>query len=203
MLSTKLIFKVGEKESYFKYQMNGFNDPDLEKFQFLSYSPMIKKEFARSKAEGEYIDSYIEAAKIIAENSKIQNPVVKFTIREYSLALPCIFLCRQALELSIKRSISKKKLPYAAIHSLQDLWKKFKNAIKNELCLPEDIELLENMEKFIVLISEFDNETGTKLRYSEGRDGKASQDRLVFVNLQQITETTELFIKQLMLLSEI
>ena len=71
------------------------------------------------------------------------------------------------------------------------------------MCLPEDIELLENMEKFIVLISEFDNETGTKLRYSEGRDGKASQDRLVFVNLQQITETTELFIKQLMLLSEI
>ena len=23
-----------EKESYFKYQMDGFNDPDLEKFQF-------------------------------------------------------------------------------------------------------------------------------------------------------------------------
>ena len=203
ILFTKPIFKMEEKESYFKYQMNGFNDPDLEKFQFLSYSPMIKKEFARSIAEEEYIDSYIEAAKIIAESSMIQNPAIKFTIKEYSLALPCIFLCRQALELSIKRSISKKKLPYAAIHSLQDLWKKLQDTIRNELSSSEDIELLDNMERFIVLMGEFDNEKGTKLRYSEGKDGKASQDKLVFVNLQQITETTELFIKQLMFFSEI
>lgn len=201
-MTTKSIFKMEGKESYSKCQMNGFNDPDLEKFQFLSYSPMIKKEFARSKAEGEYINSYIEAAKIIAENSKVQNPVIKFTIKEYSLALPCIFLCRQALELSIKRSISKRKLPYAAIHSLQDLWKKFKDAIRSELYSFEDIELLDNMEIFIALMGEFDNEKGTKLRYSEEKGGKVSQDKLVFVNLQQITETTELFIKQLLLFSE-
>lgn len=194
---------MGKKELYFKYQMNGLNDPDLEKFQFLSYSPTIKEEFAHNKAEEEYIDSYIEAAKIIAKNSKVANPIIQFTIKEYSLALPCIFLCRQALELSIKRSISKKKLPYAAIHNLQDLWKKLRDAIGNELCSSEDSELLDNMEMFIVLMGEFDNEKGTKLRYSEGKDGKASQDKLVFVNLQQITETTELFVKQLMLFSKI
>lgn len=78
---------------------------------------MIKKEFVRSKSEEEYIDLYIEAEKIIAENSRVQNTVIKFTIKDYSLAFPCIFLCCQALELSIKRSIRKKKLPYAAIHS--------------------------------------------------------------------------------------
>lgn len=39
---------------------------------------MIKKEFVRSKSEEEYIDLYIEAAKIIAENSRVQNTVIKF-----------------------------------------------------------------------------------------------------------------------------
>lgn len=200
-LSIRSIFKIEKQESYFKNQMNGFNDPELEKFQFLSYSPMLKKELMRSKAEEEYIDSYIEAAKIIAENSKNENSAIKFMIKEYSLALPCIFLCRQALELSIKRSLSKRKIQYEFIHRLQDLWGKFEDGIRDEV-ESEDIELLENMKAFLVLIDEFDNDKGTKLRYSELKGG-ISQDKLVFVDLQQITVTTELFIKQLALFFEI
>lgn len=59
------------------------------------------------------------------------------------------------------------------------------------------------MKSFIDFICEFDNENGTKLRYFEDKSGKLFQDKLVFVNLQKITETTELFIKQMSLLAEI
>ncbi len=53
------------------------------------------------------------------------------------------------------------------------------------------------MRMFIDLISEFDNDNATKLRYSEDKSGKLSQSEAIFVNLEKITETTELFIKQM------
>lgn len=190
-----------KKESYFKCQMNGFKDPELNNFQFLSYSPMLKTELKSDATEKEYIDSYINAARIIAENSKIQNPAIIFAIKTYSLALPCIFLCRQALELSIKRGINIRNEPYKAIHSLQKLWEKFEDIVSKEITSPEEQKLFKDMKSFIVLVSEFDNENGTKLRYSEDKNRNLSQEKLVFVNLNQITETTSLFIEQMSLLS--
>ena len=199
MLFSKSIFKIENQECYFKYQMNGFDDPDLKTFQFLSYSPMLKQKFVRDTAEKEYINSYIVAAKIIAENSKLENPAIKFVIKDYSLALPCIFLCRQAIELSIKRSLTKRKHPYEYIHTLKDLWAEFEESVENESKTDDDIRLLNAMRLFVSLISEFDNKNGTRLRYSEDKGGKMSQEKLIFVDLQQITMTTELFVKQLKL----
>ena len=188
---------------YFKYQMNGLGDPTLQDFQFLSYSPSLKKEYQHEEAEKEYIDSYIESAKIIAQNSRIHIPAVKFVMKSYSLALPCIFLCRQALELSMKRAIAQLGQKYDAIHSLQELWKKFDSSFCKETLSSEDKKALSHMGSFIDLISTFDNRNATKLRYSEDKNGDLSQNRLIFVNIEKITETTELFIKQMKLLTEI
>ena len=182
MTLEKYIFKMEDSDVYFKCQMNGLNDPTLQEFQFLSYSPLLKEEYRHEKAEKEYIDSYMEAAKIIAQNSRIHNPAVKFVIKSYSLALPCIFLCRQALELSVKRAIAQLGQKYDAIHSLQDLWKKFDSSFCKEILSSED-------------------KNATKLRYPEGKSGDLSQNKPTFVNLKKITETSELFIKQMELLT--
>lgn len=202
MIFKEHIFKVENIDTYFKYQMNGLNDPTLPNFQFLSYSPSLKKEYQRKDAEKEYIDSYVEAAKIIAQNSRTHNPAIKFVIESYSLALPCIFLCRQALELSMKRAIFQLKHSYNAIHNLQELWNKFDCSLCKESLSSIDEKLLSYMKSFIEMISTLDNNNATKLRYSEDKDGKLSQNKLIFVNLKKIVETTELFVKQMELLIE-
>ena len=202
MTFEKYIFKMEDSDMYFKYQMNGLNDPTLQEFQFLSYSPLLKEEYRHEKAEKEYIDSYMEAAKIIAQNGRIHNSAIKFVIMSYSLALPCIFLCRQALELSMKRAISRLGQKYNAIHSLPELWNKFDNSFCKETLSSKGKETLLQMREFIDIINNtFDNRNATKLRYSEGKDGDLSQNKLIFVDLKKITETTELFIKQMELLT--
>ena len=197
------VFKMDIPNMYFKSQMNGFDDLTLQNFQFLSYSPSLKVEYRHEKAEMEYIDSYVEAAKIIAQNSRTHDFIVKSVIKSYSLALPCIFLCRQALELSMKRAITKLNQSYKAIHSLQAIWEKFEGSLCKEVFSSDDERLLLNMKSFIDIISMFDNENATKLRYSEDKNGNLSQNGLLFLNLEKLTETTELFIKQLELLMEI
>ena len=203
MTLEKYFFRMEDSDVYFKYQMNGLNDPTLQEYRFLSYSPLLKEEYRHEKAEKEYIDSYMEAAKIIAQNSQIHNSAIKFVIKSYSLALPCIFLCRQALELSMKRAITQLGQKYDAIHSLQEPWKKFDSSFCKETLSSESKKTLPHMGSFIDLISTFDNRNATKLRYSEDKNGDLSQNRLIFVNLEKITETTELFIKQMKLLTEI
>lgn len=64
-----------------------------------------------------------------------------------------------------------------------------------------DIEILDDMSKFITIMNELDNTNGTKLRYSKDRQGNVSQNTAVFVNLQQIYDTVVSFIKQLKLFS--
>lgn len=200
-MSEKLFFKPVVEEDYIKYKMNGLSDPDGEYYQVLSYSLLIKNEIACSMAEEEYINSYIKAANIIAKNNDDSSSAVKIIVGNCSLALPCIYLCRQALELSIKRSISKKNQSYEPIHNIKELWENYKKIIINELATSEEKELLENMEKFIDIICKFDNKNGTKLRYPVKKDGTLSQDEFFFVNLKHLTETTELFIHKLRLLS--
>lgn len=201
MLFTESVFKIKEQDAYFTDKMNGLSDPKLKDYQFLSFSPAFKKEYLPDKEEKEYIKSYIEAAKIIAEKSKIDNPAIRFVIKEYSLGLPCIFLCRHAIELSIKRCISKMNTENKHIHSLKELWEYYEKIARKKYDFTTEQELLADMKSFIILINDFDNNNGTKLRYSKGKDGKDSQDKLIFVNLKQITETTDLFVEQMELLS--
>ena len=197
MIYEKYIFHVEDSNTYFKRQMNGLRDPSLQDFQFLSYSPLLKKECQHEKAKKEYVNSYMAAAKILAQESRGYNSDGLFIIKSYSLALPCIFLCRQALELSIKGAITQLDGKYNAIHSLLALWDKFIDCFCEKATSSKDERLLSDMRMFIGLISEFDNDNATKLRYSEDKSGKLSQSEAIFVNLEKITETTELFIKQM------
>lgn len=202
MLFENQKFKLQKQESYFKEHI-GVDDPTLSDYEFLSSSPMWEKEFRHNKAEMEYISSYIEAAKIIVNVNKIQNPQIKFIVKSYSIGLPAIFLCRQAIELSIKYAIIRKKGQYKPIHNLDNLWKIFEELVDKDKITLDEKNLLNDMKGFVDLINIFDNENGTKLRYPEGKDGTLNQKKLIFVNLQQITETTELFVKQMELIKEV
>ena len=185
------------KEAYIKKQMNGLKDPTLIDFQMLSTAPIMQDKYKEEHITKEYILSYIEGAKILAQKCIAgKNPPVKFIILHYSLSIPCLFLCRQAIELKIKECLDKRKTDYRAIHDLNSLWIAFEDSLVNEQMTEED-GIISEMKRFINLLSELDNENATKLRYPKRKDGKISQERVTFVCLYKIVDTAVLFIKQL------
>ena len=196
MIFESKIFELKEKNNYIKSTMNGLDEPTLEDFQFLSSSPALIDDCRREGAKEEYILSYVEAAKVIVSYKK--NLPIKVFIGKYSLAIPCIYLCRHALELCIKDGIDKMQGEYDYNHNLHKLWEIFKEMINRQYIDSLEEEIIESMGSFVDFISELDD-SGTKLRYPENKE-QLSQEKLIFVNLREIVETTERFIKQMRLL---
>lgn len=195
----KLVFEMQPKESYVKMQMDGFNDPTLCNFSLLSLTPIMRKEYKQSQAKEEYVLSYIEAAKVLAAScTNDPNSPIKMVARQFSIAIPCIFLCRQAIELSIKHCMEKCGDTPTFTHPINELWSQLKQLIaKNIATLETHKAVLEKMDSFISIICSLDNENSTQLRYPVRKGGDVSQKQIVFVALIPIVQTTELFIKQL------
>lgn len=127
------LFRVLNQESYIKYQMNGLDDPSLRKYQLLATSPLLKKEYKNNKATSEYIDSYMNAARILVDFNTDHTDHYMINFGNWSVALPCIYLCRHALELSMKDVIDKKGLRYKPTHDLQKLWDSLYEAEKKSI----------------------------------------------------------------------
>ena len=113
----KRVFEMESWDKYVRAYMNGFNDPEMREFCLLSITPIMKDEYKKAQAEKEYARSYLEGAKRLAELSKTpKNSPVLIVLGEYSLAVPCLFLCRQAMELEIKNAITRSGGNYNFIH---------------------------------------------------------------------------------------
>lgn len=205
MIFSKLTFNCPQKEIFLKEKMNGVCDKTISKYDFLSYNTVIKKEERKNVAEREYIYSYLKCAKITCEEmereKKENPPFVLSVFYNYSLCIPCIYLCRHTLELTIKYGISLFGKEPRGIHGLQSLWDSFYSNISTERDDKEKA-VLKSMGKFIKIIEELDDD-GTKLRYAsqknkENKDeDKFSQERPMFVNTREIINTTEKFVDQI------
>lgn len=103
---SKHIFPALKERDIIKPDMNGFNDPTLPDFQLLTFSSLFKPEIKNDGIEREYIKSFLNAAKILADEGKRKTtPFESFPfyhIFEYSFALPVLYLSRHCVELSIK-----------------------------------------------------------------------------------------------------
>lgn len=200
MVFKRIVFSIERDKAYVKSQMDGFADPTLGQFCPLSLTPAIKENFRQDQAKEEYVLSYIEAAKVLANMGSIDsNFPIRMLFMKHSYAIPCLFLCRQALELAIKNGIEKCGCMYEHKHALNSLWERLMEAIGQnaEAVSEEEIGALEAMDHFIDLISTLDNANSTQLRYPIDRNGEVSQRDFTFVCLPQIVLTTELFIKQI------
>lgn len=158
----------------YKPQMNGFGDKTLPDFQPISMSPAVKDNFRKDKTEVEFIQSFLQSAKVIAEKIDKQKETTGMKMFfDYSLTLPAIYLCRHCIEISIKHAISKKEQQPKPRHGLNGLWRDLMKYIPQDMCSVEERITLNNMRKFIDIIDALDDD-GTKLRYAVQKDGSDS-----------------------------
>ncbi len=200
MVFKRIVFSIERDEAYVKSQMDGFADPTLDQFCPLSLTPAIRESFRQDQAKEEYVLSYIEAAKVLANVGSIDsNFPIRMLFMKHSYAIPCLFLCRQALELAIKNGIEKCGCMYEYKHALSTLWERFRvvTGQNTEAVSEEEIGAMEAMGHFINMIGALDNSNSTLLRYPVDSDGEVSQKDFTFVCLPRIALTTELFIKQI------
>ena len=199
MLFRKMIFEMKTPESYVKPHMNGFGDPTIRDYCPLSLTPAYKPKGRKEQAWEEYVFSYVDAAKVLAESrASNQSSPVLMVFHKHSSVIPCLFLCRQALELAIKAGIVKYGEAPKQEHKLKKRWQELLRVLdfENKADEPEKA-IMKEMEAFVELIASLDNENSTKLRYPEDKSGKESQSEIAFVALKEIVNTTELFVKQL------
>lgn len=193
------------EEKYYKFQFkDGLNDKTICDFQILSLSPAYKDEFKIDESEKEFIKSYIKAAEILAEQCVKNNsahPAIKQIMFEYSLAIPCIFCCRQAIELVIKRCLNNYKVSYKRNHKINNLWNLLKNELEKRDINGKDQTVLNDMDSFIKIICFFDNDNSTKLRYPDAEEGVQEQERLSLVSINQVVITSRSFVKHLLSIS--
>lgn len=64
---TKHVFDEYKENHVIKPQMDGFNDPTLHDFLPLSFSSVIKVEYREEWFEKEFIESFRNAAKVLAD----------------------------------------------------------------------------------------------------------------------------------------
>lgn len=192
------IFSGVKQESLYKRQMmDGFEDKTLHQFAPLAFSVVAKQEYKHEMLESEFIDSFLESAKLLAKASRHNNVPMPgiYIFYQYSLVLPVLYMVRHCMELSIKRAIRFVGGKFKPSHKLDGLWSSFLSELPKERT-SEDEEVLRYMHKFVMYI-DFLDDNGEKLRYSEGKDGQLTQDTFYWVDCVAVTETLDCFVKQL------
>lgn len=197
------IFEKVRVDDLYKSQMqNGLSDKSILDFCLLSMSSTLKDEYKKDGFEKEYIDSYLKAAKILANNAMrichpTNNPGIVMVFSRDNITIPMLYMVRHTMELSIKYAIECIDGNPKEVHGLIKLWNSFCSYLPKHLS-GKDRSFLKKMYEFLECINSLDV-TGTKLRYPEDENGY-TQDDFMWINPIKIVDNTEKFIKQLYLL---
>lgn len=195
---TKYVFDKYKKDDVVKPRMDGFNDPTLHDFLPLSISPIIKAEHREEWFEKEFIESFRNAAKVLADAGQEAVSVANgYPFREFSYALPMLYMTRHCMELSLKRAVRRLGGKPGTIHDLTRLWSSLQSRLpsKNNR-MREDQKAIRNMEPFVNEISEIDD-TGFDLRYSKDNAGEYTQGKWLWVNVKAVSNYLDQFVEQL------
>lgn len=203
MIFTSIVFKKISVEQMYRLQMNGFGE-SLKEFNPITLSSAFISDKRKEGAEKEYIDSYLEGAKVIMDEIYHKQGQVMAGINKifynYSLVIPTIYLCRHCIELSIKHAISQQGKESKQTHGLEGQWNAFRQYLPQDRISGKDRSLLNNMGEFVRSMDSLDN-NGTSLRYPVQEDKSYSQEKFMWANTRAIVENTERFVKQLELLA--
>lgn len=198
MIFSEYNFDDFENESLFKEQMkDGLSDPTLHSFSPLSHSSYMKEEIRKAEFETEYIEDYLQATKALATVAHLSNSPTPclYTMRNYSLALPTLFLSRHCIELSIKSCIRRLGGTAKDSHKLDSLWSSLLSKIPTART-PKEQHILDEMHNFVKVFDTLDAD-GTKLRYSIDKFDTLNQEKFLWVNCIEIEKKVEQFVRQL------
>lgn len=191
---------ISDESQLYKKQVNGLNDPCLKDYNPLLLSACFKEEYKKDKMKEEYIKSFIEAAKALSKATKEQQsniPGINKIFYGYSLTLPALYLCRHSMEMVIKYSLESLNIEYRKIHKLIDLWNRLVEVFPPNLQSGKERTIINDMGIFIDKLNNLD-ENGQRLRYAIQTSGDLSQENFLWVNIQNVVDSTEKFINQIL-----
>ena len=198
-----LIFKNGlsvpQQKEIYKDEMEKLSDKTLENFTPISMTTAVKSEFKKEATIEEWVNSYMEAAKELAQlnqkRSNGRNMGDKYTLYKYTYTLPTLFLIRHTAELAIKEATEKSGKVPNDTHNLLDLWCSFLDRLPKSKT-PIDKAIIKKAHIFLQLLSQLDDD-GTKVRYAIDKVGNYTHGEFEWVNCIKLSNTLSAFVTTL------
>lgn len=199
-----LIFKIGlsvpQQKEIYKDRMEKLSDKTLNNFTPISMATTAKEELKNKLAIEEWVDSYVGAAKELAQLNQNRCNGGKagalYALYKYNYTLPTVFLIRHAAELAIKEAIDKSgKVPNNSTHDLDKLWNSLSSQLP-ESKTPNDRKTIQQVRTFLQYISHLDND-GTKARYAVDKKENYTHAEFEWVDCIKLSNTLDAFVTTL------
>ena len=194
----KSYFHAPNEGEVYKSAMNKLSDKTLNNFTPISMATTAKEEFKNKLASEEWVNSYVGAAKQLAQlnQNRCNGGKTGYALYKYNYTLPTVFLIRHAAELAIKEAIDKSgKVPNSSTHDLDKLW----NSISSQLPeskTPNDRKTIQQVRTFLQYISHLDKD-GTKARYAVDKNGNYTHAKFEWVDCIKLSNTLDAFVTTL------
>lgn len=194
----KSYFHAPNEGEVYKSAMNKLSDKTLNHFTPISMATTAKEEFKNKLAIEEWVNSYVGAAKQLAQlnQNRCNGGKTGYALYKYNYTLPTVFLIRHAAELAIKEAIDKSgKVPNSSTHDLDKLW----NSISSQLPeskTPNDRKTIQQVRAFLQYISHLDKD-GTKARYAVDKNGNYTHAKFEWVDCIKLSNTLDAFVTTL------
>lgn len=194
----KSYFHAPNEGEVYKSAMNKLSDKTLNNFTPIFMATTAKEEFKNKLAIEEWVNSYVGAAKQLAQlnQNRCNGGKTGYALYKYNYTLPTVFLIRHAAELAIKEAIDKSgKVPNSSTHDLDKLW----NSISSQLPeskTPNDRKTIQQVRTFLQYISHLDKD-GTKARYAVDKNGNYTHAKFEWVDCIKLSNTLDAFVTTL------
>ena len=194
----KSYFHAPNEGEVYKSAMNKLSDKTLNNFTPISMATTAKEEFKNKLAIEEWVNSYVGAAKQLAQlnQNRCNGGKTGYALYKYNYTLPTVFLIRHAAELAIKEAIDKSgKVPNSSTHDLDKLW----NSISSQLPeskTPNNRKTIQQVRTFLQYISHLDKD-GTKARYAVDKNGNYTHAKFEWVDCIKLSNTLDAFVTTL------
>ncbi len=168
-----------KKEDVIKHQFNGLTS-EISDWECLTPTVFLKQDVKEEASEKEIIFAYLRAAEILHSGLKNDNnPSYHLKIiHSNQVCMPFLYICRHALELSIKYRLRLETQESITGHKLQELYNKLTNAVP-KLKRNNDLSLL------VEVLNEIDDD-GCKLRYTKDKNNHIYHEKPTFIQTTKI-----------------
>lgn len=173
-----------KREDLIRHQFDGLTS-EIYNWECLTPTAFLKEDVKKEAAEKELIFAYLRAAEFLYIGlSTENNPVYHVKVfKTNQICMPFLYVCRHALELSIKLRLRFETQKSISGHKLSELYYKLTTTL-SELKSNQNISLL------IEVLNEIDDD-GCKLRYSKDIKDKEYQKEPTFIRADNILKLTK------------
>lgn len=167
------------------------NSIDLDRskgWELISASTIMKNEFKYSGAKFEIVQSYLHAIDILSNpsyNGSYNQNLKIVSLR--SVWIPFLFLCRQAVELSLKNALELTNIEIKGpTHNIKELWDIFVKENKTYIFEGEQC-FIKRISVLVDVLDSLDND-GSHFRYSTSNNNNLYREKPYLINPKQFSD---------------